>query len=329
MGRKLVKKSASPKQPEQGALFAAPRAGSMERLHKEIEKALREREFTSMEEANAFLREKLVSGEFNHATDTPDTPKNPIEEAQELCWQAEEAPTLEAAARLFKQALALDPDCTDALLFKSRRAKTPGLAVEILEEAVLSAADRLGGLKYIRENTGHFWGLVETRPYMRAKAALAEAYMEVDRQLDAIAEYENILDLCPNDNMGIRYSLLGRYIRVGDLHRAWRLLKQYDYEESTAFLYGRLFVEILDEDFSKAKRTLTKAIAENRHVYDYLAGLREEMPEASGFYSPGDESEAAYCLECLHEAYLSNPVLLMWIVDQAKSRGERSAFPVQ
>ena len=141
-------------------------------------------------------------------------------------------------------------------------AKSPEAAVEVLEQTVLAAAERLGGAKYLRENKGHFWGLAETRPYMRAKSALAEAYQDADRQLDAIAEYEHMLELCPGDNMGIRYVLLGRYIRVERFHRAKRLMKQYGNEDSTIFLYGRLFVEILSEEFGKAKRTLKRARAE-------------------------------------------------------------------
>ena len=91
--------------------------------------------------------------------------------------------------------------------------------------------------------------------------------------------------------MGIRYVLLGRYIRVGDFHRAKRLMKQYDNEDSTIFLYGRLFVEILSEEFGKAKRTLKRARAEPARLR-VLNRRREELPEPAGFYSPGDESEA-------------------------------------
>ena len=301
----------------------------MERLHKEIGKLLGDREFASAEEVNAFLREKVRAGEFNQLLAGSETPGDPIEQAQDLCWQAAEAPSFAEAKRLFEQALALDPGCTDALVFIAKGAKSPEAAVEVLEQTVLAAAERLGGAKYLRENKGHFWGLAETRPYMRAKSALAEAYQDADRQLDAIAEYEHMLELCPGDNMGIRYVLLGRYIRVGDFHRAKRLMKQYDNEDSTIFLYGRLFVEILSEEFGKAKRTLKRARAENRHVYEFLIGAREELPEPAGFYSPGDESEAAYCLESLHEAFICNPSLILWMVDQAKSRGELPALPVQ
>lgn len=159
---------------------------------------------------------------------------------------------------------------------------------------------------------------------MRAKAELARVYGQVGRVLDGIAEYEHILELCPNDNMGIRYTLLGRYLRAGELHRARKLLQEYE-EESTVFLYGRMFLEVMEEEFAKAKRTLKKAIQENRHVYETLAGLSQKELVSEGFYSPGDESEAAMAMECLEEAFVCNPGVMFWLVEQAQERGDRPA----
>jgi len=47
---------------------------------------------------------------------------------------------------------------------------------------------------------GHFWGLPETRPYMRARAALAEALQRAGRIEAAVAEMAGVLELNPNDN---------------------------------------------------------------------------------------------------------------------------------
>jgi hypothetical protein len=43
---------------------------------------------------------------------------------------------------------------------------------------VAAAEQNLGGSRYFAECRGCFWGLLETRPYMRARAALADAWKQ-------------------------------------------------------------------------------------------------------------------------------------------------------
>ncbi|KAK5070045.1 hypothetical protein LTR64_001879 [Lithohypha guttulata] len=56
-------------------------------------------------------------------------------------------------------------------------------------------------------SVGHFWGILNTRDYMRARFALTVQLREA-ATLDSIAEmvdhYRDMLRLCRNDNMGIR-----------------------------------------------------------------------------------------------------------------------------
>lgn len=295
----------------------------MERLHQVAREFLDSREFTSIEQANEALRKKIVSGESNLAMDEPPRPDDPVEQAQDLCWQAMDSPTYARAKKLYDKALSIDPDCTDALIHKAGRSKSLCQAEALLERAVLKAAERLGGQAFFQKNQGHFWGMMETRPYMRAKAALAATYVESGRSLDAIAEYEHMLELCPNDNLGIRYHLLGRYLRAGELHRARRLLNSYE-EASAVFLYARTLLAVLDQDLTTAKRVLGYAIRANPYVYEILARLREEPLEGNPeFYSPGEESEAAMVLDCLGEAFVSSPAVALWFLDQSVARGHR------
>jgi len=77
----------------------------------------------------------------------------------------------------------------------------------------IEAGRRDLGEEYSRENKGHFWAMIETRPFMRAMGALAESLADNEYHLDeAIAVHEEMLDLNPSDNQGIRYGLLGCYL---------------------------------------------------------------------------------------------------------------------
>ena len=60
----------------------------------------------------------------------------------------------------------------------------------------------------MKSHGGHFWGVLETRPYMRARQGLADTLWRLDRRDEARSHYEEMLRLNPNDNQGIRYLLV-------------------------------------------------------------------------------------------------------------------------
>jgi tetratricopeptide (TPR) repeat protein len=68
------------------------------------------------------------------------------------------------------------------------------------------------GRETFEEEAGHFWGILETRPYMRARQGLAVCLWELGEREEAIEHYREILDLNPGDNQGIRHELAGRLL---------------------------------------------------------------------------------------------------------------------
>jgi tetratricopeptide (TPR) repeat protein len=65
------------------------------------------------------------------------------------------------------------------------------------------------GPRGFKEYAGHFWGFLETRPYMRARAGLASTLLQLGDVDGALAHYRDMLKLNPNDNQGIRYVVAG------------------------------------------------------------------------------------------------------------------------
>jgi tetratricopeptide (TPR) repeat protein len=220
------------------------------------------------------------------------------DEAQALLYDAWETPDRRRRITMAKEALALWPDCADAWVMLAEEAAT---TVEEAGEFYLKgveAGERTLGERAFREDAGHFWGLLETRPYMRARAGLAQVLEELQREDDAIEHYREMLRLNPNDNQGIRYLLLRLLVALNRDDEAWALLHEHD-EALAAWAYTRALLAFRrGED---ASSLLQEAFQRNQHVPAYLLGRRRlpaRMPEYVGL---GDQDEAvAYAA-----AYLS------------------------
>jgi len=96
----------------------------------------------------------------------------PLDKAQELMYQAFGTPDPEERVKLAKQAIDLSPDCADAYVLLAEHTKSRKEALDLFEKGV-AAGERALGPKAFQEDVGHFWSLLETRPYMRAREGLA------------------------------------------------------------------------------------------------------------------------------------------------------------
>ena len=79
----------------------------------------------------------------------------------------------------------------------------------------MAAGERALGAQAFEEDVGHFWGLLETRPYMRARAGLAASLWTAGDEVEAVEHYQDMLRLNPGDNQGHRYVLLGCLLQMG------------------------------------------------------------------------------------------------------------------
>lgn len=68
------------------------------------------------------------------------------------------------------------------------------------------------------EHAGQFWGILETRGYMRARYALVEALLKIKTFAAVEAAHGHIMDLlrlCRSDNMGVRDQVPALNLRLG------------------------------------------------------------------------------------------------------------------
>jgi tetratricopeptide (TPR) repeat protein len=243
---------------------------------------------------------------------------NPREQAQELAYQAYEAEDAEQALALAEQALAVDDHCVDALCVKAFLTREdPGDLIEELEHAATTGEKRLGD-EFFAEHMGGFWPLVEARPYLRTLKQLAEVLWTVGRRFDAVAYYENLMDLDPGDQMGNARLLLGYYLAMGEVQRSWDLLEEVDDGQSTVYAWAWVLLRLMVEDMAGAREALDNALAANPYVAPWLAGVGDpgdrEVPAGTRVVA-GSEDEALITLDILGEAWDCDPEAQSWLYD--------------
>jgi len=260
----------------------------------QIERLLEGQDFATIEEANAFLKQALVGG-------SPPTfaPRTPLEAAQELVYQALEA-TGPRRVRLAREALARSPDCADAYVLLAEATADPQQARRWYEEGVEAGVRALGPEPFA-EDVGHFWGIVETRGYMRACQGLAAVLWALGERDAAIGHAREMLRLNPGDNQGVRYLLAEWLLAVGDDDALARLLRAYPDEGTAAWAYTKALMTFRQKGpGAVATRVLKAALRTNPYVPFYLFGLREMPEELPDYVGMGDEREAvSYVAEAI------------------------------
>lgn len=200
--------------------------------------------------------------------------------------------------RYMRKVLELDPRNTDALVHLGHTYESAEKRHELYSRAAKSFTD-VNGPKYFKENKGHFWGILETRPYMRAVHSLAQTEEELDYLESAADNYRHLLDICPNDNMGVRHLLLPLLVFLEEYDEARGLLKKYKPDHDAQLLFSQLLLQ-LDEKkgiIKAARETYKKAVTANKYIVPMLLGDIPRLEETPPYFSPGSVEEADLYLD--------------------------------
>ena len=249
--------------------------------------------------------------------------------AQEVMYDAWDQTTAPARIALARKALAISPLCADAyVLLAEEDAKSAEEALEYYRKGV-EAGEQALGPKGFKEYAGHFWGFLETRPYMRARAGLAATLNALGDVAAAISNYRDMLRLNPNDNQGIRYVLAGCLMKSGDTEALKTLLKQYEEDGSALWLYTRTLIAFRESEAGdeKAEELARNAWKANSHVPAALAGTKKVKPSTDGYITIGGEDEAAHYVNEWGFDWLTTPGAVDWLTkvaaEMASTRTER------
>jgi len=233
--------------------------------------------------------------------------------AQEKAIQAMEAPRAEKRIALAREALALSPLCSDAYFVLARETADANEALELYRRAVAAGEEVLGETAF-QEDVGSFWGLIQTRPYMRARHALARALWRLGHRDEAIGHYHEMLRLNPDDHQGVRYLLIDALLELGRETDADALLERYEEDDSAHWAWSAALLAFRRTGNSApANKALAKAVEANRHVAAYLLGAKPFPSTLPGFIGMGDESEAVAYARSAAGAWNAAPDAKRWL----------------
>ena len=240
-----------------------------------------------------------------------------LSKAQEVMYDAWERTTSRSRIALARKALTISPLCADAYNLLADEAKTPEEARDLYIRGVEAGQLALGPEGF-EEFDGHFWGFLETRPYMRARHGLAMTLLQLGEENAALEHFRAMVKLNPNDNQGIRYLLLAGLLRRGDMTGAKALLASYADEWSANWLYTRALIAFREGTGDKPAnlKLLKDARSSNEHVPAILAGFEPPVLNESGYVTMGGPDEATYYVLEFSRAWKDTPGAIAWLIEK-------------
>ena len=132
----------------------------------------------TIEEANQALQEFLKqynAGELDYENTA-------LDDAYEILEKAEKTKNKKQAIKLAKEAYKKCPECFDAILFQVNLEDNSLKRATLLNEGLEYEKERLEKEGFFaKENIGHFYGIFETRPYIRG-LYLKATYLIIEKK---------------------------------------------------------------------------------------------------------------------------------------------------
>lgn len=231
---------------------------------------------------------------------------------------AYEAKNREDAIKYAKTSLRYNCENLDAKsLLLDLTANDPLTLLKKQEKLIEESENKLLDEGYFKD-AGHFWSILETRPYMRLRHRYIINLIENGMYGLAISECEILLDLCENDNLGVRYILMNLYAFMEEIEGCEYLNKEYP-EVSASMLLPLSIVYFKIQDYTKAKKYLKLMNKHNkdlkRFLHDYLENDLKDENEMFGYYTPYSYSELLMCLDNNDFLYITCPYYFKWAYD--------------
>ena len=297
--------------------------GKMQMSTERLLEFIQSQNFGSIEEINEFLKNNVNGKRIDLAVPSLRSSQSNAEKADDLMYEAYDC-TPEKGKKLAKDALKLHPENVRALNYLAEQAESAEAALKFYQKAVGHGKNQLGE-QFFKDNKGHFWLMMETRPYMTARLGFAHCLDALDWKVEAIAELNEMLELNPGDNQGIRYKLSGLLLFTGKYKEFFVLYKKYKDEKTTSWLFNyALYLFATEGATVKANRALLLANRENAHVIDFMTQRKEMLKNPGNHYSPGDESEATFYLMDNFRSWMIVDNTLDWLFSFVESQKSKS-----
>lgn len=277
-----------------------------------LQEFLKSNNVENIDEANKKLQEFIKmynNGEIEYEN-------TPLDDAYEILEEAQNARNEKEAIKLAKKAYEKSSECFDAILFQCDLEKNGIKRMKLLDDGLEAEKNRLIKEKYFdKENIGHFYGMFETRPYIRGLVIKAEYLLEEGKLRQAESVCKEVLRLNENDNMGVRYLLMAIFATLEEENDMLKLYKKYP-EENLEMLFPLFALYYKIGNDKKAKEYLNRLNKCNSNFVKFYNGTIKESDKVnSGYYSRGDSSEIFMYLERYDYLLITMPRLHEYVIE--------------
>lgn len=284
------------------------------KLFEALNKFMDEKKPKNIDEANKVLQEFIPlynSGKLNYEY------SNKVE-AYEFLEKARDAKSGKEEIKFVKKALEVDPDCLEAKVMLALNQDDFMVIYRDLEQALEDEKNRLQKLGYFtKENIGHFYGIFETREYIKAMNSLARIYANDGLIGKAIKLAKEILRLNENDNTGVRYLLMGLYAYMEDYSSMKKLYNKYS-EENLFMLVPFMIYYFKQAKYDEAEKYLDRIKKVNKNFVSYFENMEDYDDDFPPYYSIGDISEVKTVSHELDFLFITMPNIENFIVEKGK-----------
>lgn len=306
-------------------------------MSRETEKLLKELDAFMAAHADDDLDEDAVDELIRqfmdqHGIPSPEDERElPPETADDYLELAEDTPTKKKKLEYVRKALELEPDNLDAAVLEAQlTVKGSHALLGALEELAKKEEWRLKGEGLFEpDSMGEFWLIFETRPYMQLLHLRMVTLTECGMMSRAAQECRRMLELCENDNLGVRYDLMHLYAFLEREASALDIEKRYPEETSQMLLPLSILYYKLGQE-TKAKKYLNQLAKRNKDAKKFVNAVCKDdldryIMEMSPYgYRPFHIDELIYEYGAYDFLFDSVPEYFPWAKEALKGRKKNS-----
>ena len=294
----------------------------MAKMQKYLEDKAQGRELSD-EEMQALLNEFMQ--QHNAMAQARPLTSETAETAMDFLELADRAPSEKKRLQLIDKALELEPDNIDAQLIKLQHGKlSPWEKLRETKNLLDKARHRLEEDGYFSKDCiGRFWGIQETRPFMRAYCSYVYHLFNDGQMYRAMQGATEMLKLCQDDNLGVRYMLAHIYAHFEDEKGMNKLYKKYPEPNSVHFALPQSLLQYRLGNDAEALKWLRQIYDANPDIKKFFTKyFRSPLSyyiEPRRGYLFGTIEEFEDCVSAYEIVYGNTPSFFMWCREQVKS----------
>lgn len=157
------------------------------------------------------------------------------------------------------------------------------------------------------------WSAPANRPLLRLLFRRYLRHAEEGAPAAAIALLEQLLQLNPDDDLGIRSELMNRYLRAQHNEKAITLVRRFPTDVLAELVYGEVLALYRLGQSARAAAALHDAASRLPRVPHYLMRQRIRRPSGTDDLTPGSEDQAWRYREAMRDLWVAEPGLLAWM----------------